>query len=153
MNESSWTARAEDAAFERTGAADAWSVAQFRRDLSEWLAAQLALDASRRNDVLLTVNEALTNAAEFAYGPQGGTMTMRAQLHADGSLLVVVSDRGRWHSRDPETVPNTRGRGIPLMRALADDAAITATAAGTEVALRFTDCVLFDDDQRCATPA
>ena len=39
----------------------------FRHELSQWLRAHFALDPVRRNDVLLAVNEALTNAAEFAY--------------------------------------------------------------------------------------
>ena len=48
------------------------------------------------NDVLLAVNEALTNAAEFAYrGRRSGTMTMQVRYDArEDVLLVDVSDRG-----------------------------------------------------------
>ncbi|MDG5485186.1 ATP-binding protein, partial [Mycolicibacterium gadium] len=57
---------AADAEFVRVDNADALTVARMRRELSQWLRAHLTLDPDRLNDVLLAVNEALTNAAEFA---------------------------------------------------------------------------------------
>jgi serine/threonine-protein kinase RsbW len=137
--------------FIRTGTADAHTVVQFRHELSQWLGERLALDAVRLNDVLLAVNEALTNAAEFAYaGLQRGTMTVRARHHAPaGRLSVVVSDRGRWRYIDPRTQPNTRGRGIPLMRALADRMTIWRRPTGTQVRLQFHGCAL-TSAERCA---
>lgn len=132
-----------DAIFVRTDTADAQTVSRFRHELSRWLRAHIALDAARLNDVLLAVNEALTNAAEFAYvGDQGagGTMKMRARhFAADRTLSVDVFDHGHWREPDPDT-PNTRGRGIPLMRALADRATIAPLSTGTEVRLRFDGC-------------
>ena len=59
---------------------------------------------------------------------------MTLQVHYDareGLLLVKVSDHGTWRHVDPADQPNTRGRGIPLMRALADDTTISRTANGT----------------------
>jgi serine/threonine-protein kinase RsbW len=144
---------AGDAGFIRSDTADAWTVTQFRNELSQWLRARFTLDAARLNDVLLAVNEALTNAAEFAYGGQGGTMTMQARYHAaDGMLLIDVSDRGRWRHVDPKAQSNTRGRGIPLMHALADRATIRPLPTGTRVQLQFGDCPLVAAT-RCATTA
>lgn len=143
-----------DGDFVRTGTADARTVAQFRHELSQWLGRHLALDAVKLNDVLLAVNEALTNAAEFAYtGLQRGTMTMRARYHArHDRLSVVVSDHGRWRHVDPAAQPNTRGRGIPLMRALADSTTISRQPTGTRVRLQFNECSRVSAE-RYAAPA
>jgi serine/threonine-protein kinase RsbW len=130
-----------DAEFARSDSADAPTVARFRKELSQWLRAHFALDPIRLNDVLLAVNEALTNAAEFAYAGQRGTMTMQARYRAaDRKLLVDVSDHGTWRYTDPKTQPNTRGRGIPLMHALTDRMTISPRPNGTRVQLQFNDC-------------
>jgi anti-sigma regulatory factor (Ser/Thr protein kinase) len=142
-----------DAGLTLSDSADARTVARFRKELSQWLRATLALDPVRLNDVLLAVNEALTNAAEFAYAGQNGTMTMNARYDAAGCALVVDdTDRGLWRVTDPRTQSNTRGRGIPLMEALADRTTISALPSGTHVRLQFSDCALISA-QPCATPA
>ena len=51
-------------------------------------------------------------------------------------LTVTVTDEGAWRIADPETRSISRGRGIPLMHALADRATIDSTPAGTRVRLR-----------------
>jgi len=142
-----------DAGLTLSDSADARTVTQFRHALSHWLRATIALDAVRFNDVLLAVNEALTNAAEFAYAGQNGSMTMHARYDDAGrALLVDVTDRGVWRVTDPESQSNTRGRGIPLMEALADRTTISALPSGTEVRLQFSDCAPVSA-QPCATPA
>jgi anti-sigma regulatory factor (Ser/Thr protein kinase) len=142
-----------DAAFIRNGTADARTVAQIRHEFSHWLRAHFALDAVRLNDILLAVNEALTNSAEFAYvGLRRGTMTVNAHCHPDGDLRVVVSDHGTWRHVEPGARSNTRGRGIPLMRALSDHMAISRQPTGTTVHMRFGDCARVAR-QACATPA
>jgi anti-sigma regulatory factor (Ser/Thr protein kinase) len=143
MTDQIFSTSAADADFVRVDTADALTVARMRRELSKWLSIHLTLDPDRLNDVLLAVNEALTNSAEFAYRQHQGTGTMTLQVHydgADGSLLVDVSDRGTWRHVDPESQPNTRGRGIPLMRALADRTTISPTPDGTNVQMQFGDC-------------
>jgi serine/threonine-protein kinase RsbW len=53
-------------------------------------------------------------------------------------LDVKVSDRGRWRPsmRASASVPDAlRGRGIPLMRVLADDVRIDTSERGTQVSL------------------
>jgi anti-sigma regulatory factor (Ser/Thr protein kinase) len=143
MTDQSFAAGAADADFVCVDMADARSVSRLRQDLARWLRTQVTLDRERLDDVLLAVNEALTNSAEFAYRgrPQPGTMTL--QVHYDsreGVLLTQISDNGTWRHVDPADQPNTRGRGIPLMRALADDVTISHTQKGTHVQMRFGDC-------------
>jgi serine/threonine-protein kinase RsbW len=140
MNNPDRNAGATKAGFTRVGPADARTVTRFRHELEQWLRAHFHLDAVRLNDVLLAANEALTNAAEFAYlgALQHGTMTMRGRYRAaDGSLSIVVSDRGRWRQTDTNVQSNLRGRGIPLMQALADRMSISRKQTGTEVQLEF----------------
>ncbi|CAN5618961.1 hypothetical protein BH09ACT7_BH09ACT7_40180 [soil metagenome] len=94
---------------------------------------------------MLAVNEAVANAAEHAYidRPEHGTIDVHATYDVDSdSLLVKIVDRGRWRKKVPEpaTVDRRhalRGRGIPLMHMLADEAVIDSTPSGTEVTLRW----------------
>ncbi|MEO3757824.1 ATP-binding protein [Mycobacterium sp. B14F4] len=135
--------------FSSNGPADAQTVAEFRNALARWLRENFALDAERFNDVLLAVNEALTNAAEFAYvtSTEPGTMTVTARYDgADRRLVAVVSDHGTWLEKQPDGKPNTRGRGIQLMRALADRATIEREPFGTRVELEFHGCPLISQE-------
>ncbi len=52
-------------------------------------------------------------------------------------LTVTVADEGAWRIADSERKSISRGRGIPLMRALADRATIDSSAAGTRVRLEW----------------
>ncbi|MCV7090167.1 ATP-binding protein [Mycobacterium interjectum] len=131
----------------RRVAADARSAARIRAEFKKWLERHFRLGAERSNDLLLAVNEALANAAEFAYvdAPRHGTMDLSAAYDdvAD-TLAVTVNDRGRWRRKLPEPAavprrPQVRGRGIPLMRALADRVTIDRTPRGTHVTLVWTD--------------
>ncbi|MGV0795176.1 ATP-binding protein [Mycolicibacterium sp. XJ1819] len=134
-------ADAPDSDLSRADTADAHTVARFRNDLSQWLRTHVALDGVRLNDVLLAVNEALTNVAEFAYKGHRGPVEMYARhVAADRTLSVDVCDHGRWRHVDPTTQSNTRGRGIPLMRALADRTTISQRPTGTRVQLQFDHC-------------
>ena len=91
-----------------------------------------------------TLCEAIANAAEFAYvdAPQRGTMDVSAAYDVDSDTLAVrVNDRGRWRHNISESATAERpfrGRGIPLMRALADYATIDRTPQGTHVTLTWT---------------
>ena len=54
--------------------ADAACAAQIRREFSELAASRhFALDATKTSDVVLAVNEAMANAAEFAYATAEAT--------------------------------------------------------------------------------
>jgi serine/threonine-protein kinase RsbW len=118
------------------------SAAQLREEFAVWLLRYFALDATKASDVVLAVNEALANAAEFAYSTveQPGAMHLMAD-YDDGTavLSVTVTDEGAWRIAGPETKSLSRGRGIPLMRALADQATIDSSSAGTRVRLEWKD--------------
>ncbi len=120
--------------------ADAARAAQMRQEFSVWLKRHFALDPTKVSDVVLAVNEALANAAEFAYSTvaRPGAMHLLADYDCGTSVLTVtVTDDGAWRIADTEKKTNTRGRGIPLMRALADRATFDSTATGTSVRLEW----------------
>lgn len=122
----------------RTVPADGPTAAWVREELRRWLQRGTTLSETRMCDIVLAVNEALANASEFAYrrDRQPGTIDVLAVLRAS-VLTVTITDRGLWHDRDPDHQQRSRGRGIPLMRTLADDVAIDASSSGTSVQLRF----------------
>lgn len=127
--------------FERFGLdADAAVVATVRRDFAAWLTEFFAIDDVRRSDVVLAINEALANSAEFAYltADQPGTIDIQA-IYDPGTrtLTACISDRGTWRQRQVEPAPRTRGRGIPLMETLSDDATIEPSKSGTTVQLEW----------------
>jgi anti-sigma regulatory factor (Ser/Thr protein kinase) len=118
--------------------------AQIRHEFSDWLRGHFSLDPIRANDVVLAVNEALANAAEFAYvtAQRPGVMHVRADYDGDAAVLTVtVTDEGAWRSTDPEPKTRARGRGIPLMHALTDRADIDSTATGTHVYLQWENVI------------
>lgn len=120
--------------------ADAHSAAHTREEFARWLQQYLDLDTTRVNDVLLATNEALANAAEFAYvnAERAGTMNLLAHHDAAaGKLTVTIDDHGVWRPPNPAPVDRLRGRGIPLMHALSDHASIEPTAEGTHVLLEW----------------
>jgi serine/threonine-protein kinase RsbW len=125
-------------------AADSTSAAQTRTQFSNWLQRNFTLDADRFSDLMLAVNEAVANAAEHAYIERPkGTIDLHATYDADAdTLLVTILDRGHWRQNVPEpaTVDRRhalRGRGIPLMHMLADEATIDSTPSGTQVTLKW----------------
>ncbi|KAA0112052.1 ATP-binding protein [Mycolicibacterium sp. P1-5] len=118
--------------------ADAHSAARVRDEFATWLRACGDIDRVRFSDVVLAVNEALANTAEFAYLLKGGIGTIDVEAVRDGhNLTVTIADQGHWRESTPATQSRTRGRGIPLMRALADHVTIDSSALGTTVCLRF----------------
>lgn len=127
--------------FERRGIdADATVVARTRREFALWLQRSFALDQVRCSDLVLATNEALANAAEFAYRlvEPSGTIDLVAVYDPAGQKLTVdVSDRGTWRPRQAHPASRARGRGIPLMEALSDRTAIETSGQGTVVRLEW----------------
>lgn len=120
--------------------ADAHNAAAIRREFSDWLGQYFTLDPTQASDVVLAVNEAMANAAEYAYlaAERPGTMHVRALYDDSASTLsVTVTDEGAWRSSDPANSGPKRGRGIPLMHALADQATVDSSQAGTRVRLEW----------------
>lgn len=124
--------------------ADPPTVSGLREELTRWLRRGSGMDETRLCDVVLAVNEALANAAEFAYALGGaGTMDLEAVRDIDRRrITVTVSDRGHWRETNPLNRQRCRGRGIPLMRTLADSVIIDTSGLGTSVCLRFDDVLV-----------
>ncbi|OBJ54290.1 ATP-binding protein [Mycobacterium sp. 1423905.2] len=124
------------------GAADAITAAELRRRLDRWLQQAVHGSAGVRDDIVLSVNEALANCVEHAYRSHHRRGTMRLQASFDSaaqSISVCVSDRGRWHRPAPQRPNDPRAsRGIRLMQALADHCTINAHPSGTTVCLDYT---------------
>ena len=111
--------------------ADADRASELRRELGDWLG-NVGVDPDRAYDVVLATYEAIANSVEHAYRDHTdrGTLDIRVSRAAEGRIEVKVTDRGDWASHNSD--PN-RGRGVPLMRALADSAAVTSDQNGTTV--------------------
>ena len=126
-----------------TGAADPRNVVMFRRSLDAWLEQYLELDDNRVADIVLAADEALSNCADHAYRIVDSVGSMTLQIAYDiavNELKVSVSDNGRWTEPQSVAANAARGRGILLMRALADDCTIDGRHDGTTVCLRFYGC-------------
>lgn len=125
--------------FERLGAtADAVTAGHIRDEFGRWLANFFDLDPYRTSDLVLAINEALANSAEHAYPVAGASGTTDVQATydpVDARLTVTILDRGVWRTLGPSSNDRSRGRGIPLMTALSDDASIKTSSRGTLVSL------------------
>ncbi|TGD86542.1 ATP-binding protein [Mycolicibacterium sp. CH28] len=125
---------------------DAHNAARIRDDVAAWLRTNEDLNGIRFSDIVLAVNEALANAAEFAYLNNEGVGSVDVEAVRDGATLTItVSDQGCWRDPTPVTRSRVRGRGIPLMRALADELTIDTSQLGTTVCLRFDNVYAFQD--------
>ena len=112
--------------------ADAACAAQVRQEFSVWLRRYFSLDATQLSDVVLAVNEALANAAEFAYSTVGrpGAMHLRADYDGGTSLLTVtVTDDGAWRIADPEKKGHSRGRYSPSVKSAPSAVQIRRTSS------------------------
>jgi serine/threonine-protein kinase RsbW len=108
-----------------------------RMTLRGWLA-EFGLAADAEHALVTAANEAATNAVEHAYrsslAPVDGR-TFEVVLEAGpGSLCLEISDRGMW--REPSSVDEGRGLGIPLMHQLVGSLTIDKDDRGTRVVLR-----------------
>lgn len=127
--------------WEARGLADGATARTLRLRVDDWIADTLEVDDVRRSDMLLTVAEALANAAEHAYSssPEAGEMQVTiAYDDADARMVIQVSDRGTWLDHTSGPTDTSRGRGLLLMRALADDVTLDSDPEGTRVQLHFS---------------
>lgn len=96
------------------------------------------------DDLVLAVNEAVSNSIEHGYDPRVGDPDERPVVMVDGRVVtepngmrhveLTVRDRGAW--LDPVVDKRTRGHGVQIMRACAEEFAIEHGDAGTTVVLR-----------------
>ena len=86
-------------------------------------------------DIVLVVNEACTNCIEHAYrGIAPGSIRVEAN-NDRGQIVVDIADHGVW--RTPPNQPSTRGRGLPIMRAVSAGVDVKASPEGTTVRMMF----------------
>ncbi|MGB3772549.1 MAG: ATP-binding protein [Rhodococcus sp. (in: high G+C Gram-positive bacteria)] len=117
--------------------AEAWRLTPIRTAVLSWLRDH-GMNEDTSQDITLATYEALANGVEHAYGTSsaGGDKVVGLVVHTpgDGSVTVRVTDRGRWVDGidDPR-----RGRGLPLIHALADEASIESTNTGTVVTMQW----------------
>lgn len=132
-----------------TGPADGDTAADFRVLLCRWLNDTVELDSDRGADIVLAAYEALANCAEHAYREhvvaEGGLMTLKMRHDpAEETVRICVTDHGSWIEPDPAAVNALRGRGLMLMRGLADELSMQGRSDGTAVCLRFNGCPALD---------
>jgi serine/threonine-protein kinase RsbW len=107
--------RQKPGSFECHFPARADRVAEVRRTLGLWLRA-LRVREGDRQDIVLAVSEAVSNAVEHALPGGRATVRVNASIRGD-SVIVSIADDGRW--RTPRRV-TAGGRGIGLMNLLCD---------------------------------
>jgi serine/threonine-protein kinase RsbW len=132
--------RAAAIRFDRLIRAEPGGVADVREELSHWLLQEFALDSVRLSDMVLAVYEAMANAAEFAYlraASPGSVALVAEHDSASSALTLTVADEGRWRDVDATERRQSRGRGLPLIKGLADRAAIDTSESGTTVRMVF----------------
>jgi serine/threonine-protein kinase RsbW len=108
-----------------------------RQEFREWLE-PLHWPEQARNDLVLAMNEAVSNAVEHAYPPgRGGYVNVEAALVVGPSeaqrVIATVVDHGRW--REPPGEPQFRRRGLQIMRAVTDEFRLDVGPDGTRVTL------------------
>ncbi|CAA9293430.1 MAG: hypothetical protein AVDCRST_MAG54-4645 [uncultured Actinomycetospora sp.] len=114
-------------------------VGRLRRAVRRWLRSVLGdEDEDTVDNLTLAASEALENAAEHAYAghDEVGTMTLSARRDdtADRTLVITVSDSGRW--RAPADNTGYRGRGLALIGELTDTHEVQPGPTGTTVTFR-----------------
>ena len=125
------------------------TVLRHRAHLSALAPARAALAAARERGgwdgedgarVMLVASEALSNAIEHGSVP-GARVELAVSVTPEG-VDLVVRDAGRpgrrgWAPPGPPAPDSLRGRGLLIMRALADRLDLRAGEAGTELRLGF----------------
>jgi anti-sigma regulatory factor (Ser/Thr protein kinase) len=87
-----------------------------------------------QEDLVLALNEAVSNAVEHGYGARPGIVEVAAEVLVDGRIEIIVRDRGGW--RTPSQLRSHRRHGIPIMKACVAECVIDGTPFGTTVVLR-----------------
>ncbi|WP_214404131.1 ATP-binding protein [Pseudonocardia lacus] len=116
-----------------TGGSLAPQLSGARHEVERW-AHQTGLDEPLVEDVVLAAYEALANVADHAY--PGGAGDARLDVRRENGVLeATVSDEGRW--RPPAGDPGWRGRGLVIIRGLADEVDVRHDETGTVVRMRW----------------
>jgi anti-sigma regulatory factor (Ser/Thr protein kinase) len=109
-----------------------------RHALTEW-ATTTGMSDDQVNALVLAADEAMSNVVSHAYPQRPGTLDLVAQQRPDqGKISVTVRDRGHWRPVREDPGP-LHGRGLLLIRALAQDVAIERESDGTTVKMSWSD--------------
>jgi serine/threonine-protein kinase RsbW len=147
VTERSATSDAETSTY--SSYADGDAVVGLRDVLHAWLDRTVHISAERACDIVLATDEAVTNVVEHAYRDLAGAglVTLGLSYSAPTATIEIrVIDQGHWREPAPTPITATRGRGLILMRKLADACTVTGRADGTSVSLLFHRCHELDDD-------
>jgi serine/threonine-protein kinase RsbW len=138
MSESAAAPNAE--AWTHSGRADGGAVAGLRELLRAWLNHTVDIGAERVCDIVLATDEALCNVVDHAYRDfaGAGVVTLDVSYEAgEARIEIRVRDQGHWRMPEPTPIAAIRGRGLVLMRSLADACTVDGSADGTTVSLTF----------------
>jgi anti-sigma regulatory factor (Ser/Thr protein kinase) len=117
----------------RAWPAEVRQLTAIRAEVRRWLG-PTDLPDDDRDDLVLAVSEAATNAIEHGY--RGGDPDARVEValwRSARCLHIAVVDSGTW--RQPTPGRRGRGFGLPLMRRLVGAVAVDHGAVGTRVVL------------------
>ncbi|WP_044576611.1 ATP-binding protein [Saccharopolyspora spinosa] len=104
------------------------------RALTDWASGNGFTD-NRAEAVALAAYEAMANVVTHAYPDGGGVLSVRAAFRIEAARIeIAVQDRGRWLIRAaPEDSGEHGGRGLVLIRSLADHVEVLLEEVGTTV--------------------
>lgn len=120
-------------AFSQTHPALPDELSHIRTAVRAWMERH-ELPETTRDDVLVALGEATSNAVRHAYSnTTPGQVKVRLKA-SDGWVEAEVSDDGRWQYR-PDSVASP-GMGMKIMRSVSDELDIDKTPFGTSVSFR-----------------
>jgi PAS domain S-box-containing protein len=108
------------------------ALTSLRRLLGRWLR-EAGAEGDEVQDLVMAANEAWQNALEHGTGFARTTVDVDLERDLHGEVTITVRDAG---SRDRAPSDPDRGRGIELMRALADEVTLELAPHGSTVRLR-----------------
>ena len=118
---------------------DARLISQTRRMFSGYLA-EMGVDDEDVSDVALALAEACTNVVAHAFPEPDHCFRLKAELHPEEVVLVVVDVGGGIPPGSGESMPDpsaTSGRGLQIIRELMTSVDVeTSPRTGTRVHMR-----------------
>jgi PAS domain S-box-containing protein len=108
------------------------ALVSLRRLSARWLR-EAGAEGDEVHDLVMAANEAWQNALEHGTNFARTTVGVDLEVNPHGEVTITIRDAG---SRDRAPSDPDRGRGIELMRALADEVTLELAPHGSTVRLR-----------------